>query len=189
MSDVVKGFINGLFGTSQLSSLEALGQLGSKVVLALILLVIAYFGAARLRNAIVFFFRRNKGDLGLAILLGRAAYFSVLLLGVLLILPLFGLSATALFAALGVLGLAVSLAMQDVLKNVFAGIYLLIERPFRPGDTIKVRDFSGRVETVDLRTTTLRNDSEIVYVPNAILFSEILINRGFSRTAVDENPE
>jgi small conductance mechanosensitive channel len=79
--------------------------------------------------------------------------------------------------------------MQDVLKNVFAGVYLLIERPFRPGDTIKVRDFIGRVETVDLRTTTLRNDSELVYVPNAILFSEVLINRGLSRVPVDENPE
>ena len=79
--------------------------------------------------------------------------------------------------------------MQDVLKNVFAGIYLLIERPFRPGDTIKVRDFVGRVETVDLRTTTLRSDGEIVYVPNAILFSEVLVNRGLTRVAVDENPE
>jgi small-conductance mechanosensitive channel len=189
MSDVLKGFIEGLLGTSQISALEALGGVASRLLLALVIIALTFAVAARARNAIVYFFRRNKGDLGLAILLGRVAYFCVLFLGLLIILPVFGLSATALFAALGVLGLAVSLAMQDVLKNVFAGIYLLIERPFRPGDTIKVRDFVGRVETVDLRTTTLRNDGEVVYVPNAILFSEVLVNRGLSRVPVDENPE
>jgi small-conductance mechanosensitive channel len=189
MSDVLKGFVEGILGTSQLSALERLGGLASRVTLALIIVALTFTIASRSRNAIIYVFRHNKGDLGLAILLGRMAYFCVLFLGLLVILPVFGLSAAALLAAVGVLGLAVSLAMQDVLKNVFAGIYLLIERPFRPGDTIKVRDFVGRVETVDLRTTTLRNDGEVVYVPNAILFSEVLVNRGLSHISVDENPE
>ena len=79
--------------------------------------------------------------------------------------------------------------MQDVLKNVFAGVYLLIERPFRPGETIKVRDFVGVVETVDLRTTSLRADGEIVFIPNAILLAEVLVNRGMSHIATDETPE
>jgi small conductance mechanosensitive channel len=190
MSDVLKGFIEGLLGSSQLSALERLGSLAAKLTLAVLIAALALFVAGRTRNGIQHVFRRNKGDLGLAILLGRIAYFTILTIGILLILPLFGLSATALLAALGVLGLAVSLAMQDVLKNVFAGVYLLIERPFRPGETIKVRDFVGTVETVELRTTTLRADGEVVYIPNAILFGEVLVNRGKARqVAVDENPE
>src|SRR6516164_6278320 len=112
MSDVLKGFIEGLLGTSQLSALEALGGIASRLLLALVIIALTFAVAARARNAIIYFFRRNKGDPGLAILLGRVVYFSVLFLGLLVILPVFGLSATALFAALGVLGLAVSLAMQ-----------------------------------------------------------------------------
>ncbi len=189
MSDVLTRFLNGVLGGGQPDAVERLGMLTSKVALALLIAALTFVAAIRVRNAILLLFRRNKGDLSLAILLGWVAYFSILLVGLLLILPVFGLSPTAVFAALGVLGLAVSLAMQDVLKNVFAGVYLLLERPFRPGETIKVRDFVGVVETVDLRTTTLRADGEIVYVPNAILFSEVLVNRGLTRVASDEVSE
>src|SRR4029079_957634 len=92
----------------------------------------------------------------------------------------------AVLGALGVFGLAVSLAIQDVLKNAIAGVYLLIERPVRPGETIRVRDYVGTVVTVDLRTTTLRSEGEIVYVPNAILYAEILVNRGKIRKVAQE---
>jgi small-conductance mechanosensitive channel len=113
----------------------------------------------------------------------------ILLLGLLIVLPIIGLNATALFATVGVFGLAISLAVQDVLKNAVAGVYLLVERPFRPGETIKVREFIGTVETVDLRTTTLRSEGELVYIPNAILFSEILVNRGQIRRVGTESPQ
>jgi small-conductance mechanosensitive channel len=79
----------------------------------------------------------------------------------------------------GVLGLAASLALQDVLKNFVAGVYLLVERPFRIGESIKVKDFTGAVETIDVRTTVLRTaEGDAVMVPNAILFAEIILNRG-----------
>src|SRR5205823_10574997 len=124
--------------------------------------IVAFVVAARVRSAINFLFRRHNRDLGLAILLGRLGFFGVLFVGLLLVLPVFGLDATVLVATFGVAGLAVSLAMQDVLKNAIAGIYLLLERPFRPGDVIKVRDYVGVVETVNLRTTTLRAEGELV---------------------------
>jgi small-conductance mechanosensitive channel len=187
MSDVLAGFLEGILGSDQMTLLQHLGVFGSHLALAAVIALVTLFVATRARGGIERLFDYRKGDRGLAILLGRIVFFLVLFFGVLLILPIFGLNATALFAALGVLGLAVSLALQDVLKNVVAGIYLLIERPFRPGEIVKVRDFVGTVETVELRTTTLRSDGELVYVPNAILFAEVLINRGPARVPTDES--
>lgn len=186
MNDVMAGFLEGMLGSSRISMLQQLGLAASRIALALLIAVVAFVVAWRVRNAIDGLIQRRKGDLALAILLSRIGFFLIIFFGLVLILPVFGLNATALFATLGVLGLAVSLALQDVLKNVFAGIYLLVERPFRPGEIVKVRDFVGTVETVDLRTTTLRADGELVFVPNAILFAEVLINRGPARAPTEE---
>jgi small conductance mechanosensitive channel len=189
MNDVLQGFVEGLLGTSRLTMLQWLGATASRLTLALLIGAVALFIASRVRHAVRVFFKRRKGDTGLELLLGRSAFVLIMGIGLLMILPIFGLSATALVATLGVFGLAVSLAIQDLLKNAVAGIYLLIERPFRPGETIKVRDFVGTVESVDLRTTTLRSEGELVYVPNAILFAEVLVNRGPIRRVTDEDPE
>lgn len=158
--------------------LDTLEASASRILLALVIAALTVLVAARTQNGILGFFHRVHRDVSLAILLSRFAYVLVLLLGLLLILPIFDLNITAFFAALGIIGLAISLAIQDVLKNVFAGVYILLERPFRPGDVVKVRDFHGTVETVDIRTTTLRSGGNRILVPNAILLSEILINQG-----------
>ena len=93
-------------------------------------------------------------------------------------------------ALAGVLGLAASLALQDVLKNFVAGVYLLVERPFRIGESIKVKEFSGSVETIDVRTTVLRTpEGDAIMVPNAILFAEIILNRGMPRPPAPPEPE
>ena len=86
---------------------------------------------------------------------------------------------------IGAVGLAFSLAMQDILKNFFSGVYLLLERPFRVGDTIKVKDQEGVVENIGVRTTTLRTVHNVrVMVPNAMIFAEIVANQSEAR----ENP-
>ena len=76
--------------------------------------------------------------------------------------------------------LAFSLAVQDILKNFFAGVYLLLERPFRVGDTIQIKDQKGVVETIGIRTTTLRTEDNVyVMIPNAVMFAEIVANRTY----------
>lgn len=189
MNDVFSGYLEGLLGTSQPNMSWWAGVTMSHVTLALLIFAVSVFIGSRIRRGVRLYFTRTKGDTGLELLIGRVAYLLTVLIGVLSILPIFGISATALFGALGVFGLAMSLAIQDVLKNAIAGVYLLIERPFRPGETIRVRDYLGTVETVDLRTTTLRSEGEIVYVPNAILYAEILVNRGKVRKLAKEAAE
>src|SRR5207249_3391817 len=78
----------------------------------------------------------------------------------------------------GLASLAVGLAFQDVLRNILAGIFLLIEQPFRIGDHISVETQSGVVETIQLRTTGLRTeDGRLAIVPNLSCFSNTVVNQ------------
>jgi len=99
-----------------------------------------------------------------------------------IVLGIFGANWTALLAFLSVSTVAISLALQDLLKNFVAGVYLLVERPFEIGERIKIGDVMGRVENIEIRTTVLRNPSdERVLVPNATIFSGIITNRSAYR--------
>ena len=117
-------------------------------------------------------------DQQLVLLVGRLAYIGVLILGVLGILELLVSPVVpALLGAVGLLGLAFGLAFQDVLKNFLSGVFLLLERPFRIGDEIRVGDFSGRVETVRLRVTVLKTaDSRMVLLPNQQVYTSAIVN-------------
>jgi small conductance mechanosensitive channel len=110
------------------------------------------------------------------IFLGRATFIGVLVGGALVALGATGMHIAALVTLLGAFGLAVSLSLQDVAKNVVAGLYLLMERPFRMGDQITVLTFTGRVEAIGLRTVILRTEAgQQVLVPNTIVLSEVVM--------------
>lgn len=115
-----------------------------------------------------------------AVLISRLASIAIRIAGILLALNVLGVSGTGLLAVVSAFTVAIGLSLQDVLKNFFAGIYLLMERPFRVGDRIVVRDVAGEVQGIDIRTTLLRNQNrELVLIPNATVFTEILRNDTF----------
>ncbi len=77
---------------------------------------------------------------------------------------------TSVIAGLGVGGLAIGLAAQDMIKNFFGSIMIFSDRPFELGDRIQVEDFDGVVETVGFRSTRLRTlDGHLVTMPNGEL--------------------
>ena len=89
-----------------------------------------------------------------------------------------GISLAPALTALGVGSLAVALALQDTLSNFFSGVYLLLDKPIRPGDFIRLDGGSeGYVETIGWRSTQLRTlaPSQII-VPNATLSKAIITN-------------
>jgi small conductance mechanosensitive channel len=136
--------------------------------------------------------RRARVDLGTQILVKRALLVVWLVVTVLVVLGILGVNPAGLVAVLGAVTLAFSLALQDILKNFFSGIYLLLERPFRVGDTIKVKEQTGVVENIGVRTTQLRTVDNIqVLVPNATVFSEVVANQTFARppTPAEEETE
>jgi small-conductance mechanosensitive channel len=148
------------------------------LVEAIVIVTLVVFAGRRMQAA------WRSGRLGksmnanLGILIGRVSYLVAIALGVIWIAYIFGIQLTGLLTFLGAVSLAVTFAIQDVLKNLVAGMYLLWEQPFVIGDAIKVKDVSGSVEDIRVRTTMLRAENgQLVMVPNAVLFTEIVINR------------
>ncbi|MBL8863837.1 MAG: mechanosensitive ion channel family protein [Planctomycetes bacterium] len=113
----------------------------------------------------------GRGQAGAAHLVplgARAVKVAVVLLTFLATLDTFGFDVTALLAGLGVGGLAVALAAQKTVENVFGGITVLVDQPVRPGDFCKFGDKVGTVEDVGLRSTRIRTlDRTVISVPNA----------------------
>src|SRR6185437_1167725 len=144
--------------------------------------LIALFGLAvghRLRRTVIDVLRRrSRLDSAAALLIGRLVYLIVLVIAALWILNLWGSGITPLLTVVGVVGLSISLALQDVLRNLFAGFYMLIERPFVLGDLIEVSTVQGTVESIELRLTVLTTvDGLRVTVPNATVFTAVVTNR------------
>src|SRR6185436_6083695 len=102
----------------------------------------------------------------------------VLVIGGLILLDVLGVKITPLLTALGVGGLAVALALQDSLSNLFAGVHLLADRPIRVGDYMKIAEtIEGYVVDVGWRSTRVRQlANSIAIVPNSAVAKATIIN-------------
>ena len=99
------------------------------------------------------------------------------LIVVLLILNHLGVNITALVAGLGIGGVAVALALQNVLGDLLASLAIVLDKPFVVGDTIMVGDVSGQVERVGIKTTRLRSvGGELLVISNAELLKTRIHN-------------
>lgn len=98
---------------------------------------------------------------------------------VLLSLQNLGVEVTALLAGLGVGGIAIALALQNILGDVFASLSIVLDRPFVAGDFIVVGDFMGAVEHVGLKTTRIRSlGGELLIFSNGDLLGSRIRNFG-----------
>ncbi|MBZ0154805.1 MAG: mechanosensitive ion channel family protein [Alphaproteobacteria bacterium] len=103
---------------------------------------------------------------------------TILLLGILIILSFLGISIAPLVTALGVGGLAVALALQDTLSNLFAGVHILMEKSLRIGDFVRLDGGQeGYIEDITWRTTRIRTlANTMVVIPNNKLAQSIVTN-------------
>lgn len=106
--------------------------------------------------------RAAATDLGAATSLSALSFIGKLLLWLvmlLFILDNLGINVTALVASLGIGGIAVALAVQNILGDLFASLSIVIDKPFVIGDAINVDSYTGTVEHVGLKTTRIRADT------------------------------
>lgn len=107
----------------------------------------------------------------------RLISIAVYLVAIIGVLSFMGVSTTGLFTLASAFTVAIGLALQDVMRNLISGLFMLAERPFSVGDRVKVRDQVGTVQGIDIRTTMLRtDDGALLLVPNQLMFTEILQN-------------
>ena len=122
--------------------------------------------------------RKGKGDTPTISLFGNIIKLGVYILGILVILQSLGISIAPVLTALGVGGLAVALALQETLSNLFAGLQIIAARQIKPGDYVHLdTGEEGYVTDVTWRNTTIRAiPNNMVIVPNSKLASTILTN-------------
>lgn len=115
-------------------------------------------------------------------LLHRVAHIILAIFGIQVLLSRFGVEIGAMATALGIGGLAISLAAQDVLGDLIAGFIILISQPYRIGDRIEIQglDTWGDVVSIGSRTTSIRTrDNRLVIVPNSIIGKSQVVNYTF----------
>jgi small-conductance mechanosensitive channel len=135
-----------------------------------------------LQRGIVASLSHSRVNRNLTLLAGRLIFSAALVVGLIVVLTIWGTGIVLPVTLLGTLTVALSLALQDVLKNLVAGVYLLLERPFVIGDHIALTPYSGEVEDIQIRYTSLRTvDGQRVLIPNSMLFSSAVVNKSFYR--------
>lgn len=152
--------------------------IGSKTILALVLLVIFYFPA---KVSILFLRRLSQKNPSLervtqpATFVIRAVF---ALLATIIFLENLGVSLTAVWTTLGVGSVAVALALQETLSNFFSGLYLLVDQPISVGDYIKLDSGQeGYVIRIGWRSTALRIlANSLVVIPNSTLAKAVVTN-------------
>src|SRR5579863_6142193 len=165
-----------------LQSHDTLGFAGG--FLETLLIIVLGLGIAR---TIMKFTIRGMGqshiDINIRTLMGRIFYIITVIIVIFWVLSIWQISVGLPVALLGTLTVAFTFAVQDILKDLVAGFYLLLERPFHIGDIINVGDpnhpggRTGHVENVEIRATKLRLTSgEQVTIPNALVFGGIVVN-------------
>ena len=97
--------------------------------------------------------------------------------GVIIGLDNIGFDITAMIAGLGIGGLALALAAQDSVKNIFASVMIFLDKPFKIKDRIQIEGYDGVVEEVGLRSTRVRTlDGRIVTIPNSTFNDNSVVN-------------
>jgi small-conductance mechanosensitive channel len=125
----------------------------------------------------------NRIDINIRTLIGRIFYFIILIFVIFWIPAIWQISVGVPVTVIGILTVAITVAVQDILKDLVAGFYILIERPFRIGDQISTTTpaaYTGKVEDIQLRATKLRLVSgEELTIPNSLIFGNIVVNNTY----------
>ncbi|MGN2253006.1 mechanosensitive ion channel family protein [Frateuria sp. GZRe12] len=152
-------------------------QLGINILIALLILLIGSWLAARVANLVQRAMHRASVDETLIGFLRNLIYGVLVAVLVVSALITAGVPSAPLVAALGASGLAIGLALQGSLSNLAWGVLLIVFRPFRAGDFIHAGGVEGTVETVNLMYTQLvLPDNREAIVPNAKIGGDAIIN-------------
>jgi small conductance mechanosensitive channel len=159
------------------SSAQLLTQYGFRLLGALIVFTIALVVAAWVRRAVRAALTRAHLEPTMTKFASNMARYAVLVLALLSCAPILGVNITAFAALLGAGGLAIGLASQGALSNGAAGLMLLVTRPFKAGDMIVVDGVTGKVDEIQIFSTTLNTlDNRRIFMPNNSIFGKVIEN-------------
>ena len=151
---------------------DFLPRLGLAVLIFVASLYLSKLASSLVRRAL----EKRKPVPGAAKLIVDMTRWGILTLGTVMSFQQF-VDVTAFLAGLGIIGFTVGFALQDVMKNFASGVILLVQQPFRVGDSVAVDAYEGTVRAVDLRSTEIQTfDGRIAILPNAEVLNHAIVN-------------
>ena len=167
---------------SSFSGWEQLAQtgmsFGTNLLAALAIFFIGRWVATRVVTLMKAALTRAKVDKTLVSFLGNVANIGLLILIIIAALGKLGIPTTSVTALIGGAGLAVALSLKDQLSNFAAGALIILFRPFKVGDFIRVNGFEGIVREIKMVQTSLSTpDNEEVVLPNSVVMTNSITNR------------
>jgi small-conductance mechanosensitive channel len=156
-------------------------MLAARAVIPLIIAAAFWYGGGVAGRIIERVGTLRNLDASLVRLFARIARIGLIVVGGIVALGTLGIDVSALVAGLGLAGLAIGLALKEILSNALAGIMVIVYKPFKENDRIAVTTFEGRVSDINLRFTTLDAGGKQIFVPNAMVISNAVV--------VDKTPD
>lgn len=149
------------------------------IALAALIIVVGSYLVKALRNILLKIIGRVIGNKTLLNLFGSLIY--IFLLGIVLFVALSVLkldkAVTSILAGAGIIGLALAFAFQDIAANFISGIFISVRKPLYVGDIVKIMDYMGKVDEINLRDTVLRTfQGQLVIIPNKDVFQNPIEN-------------
>ena len=154
------------------------------LVIAVLVLFIFWLLARAARGVVRNLLRRVSSNRQVIGLLATLSYVAVLAIGTFVALGILNLdkTVTTLLAGVGVIGLALGFAFQDLAANFMSGVLMAVRRPFELDDIIETNDHMGVVEELSLRSTLIRTfQGQVVMIPNKDIFGNPLVNYSTKR--------
>jgi small conductance mechanosensitive channel len=150
---------------------------GSKIAMALVILIFGILAARMLSRFIEKAMLTAKVDATLAVFARNIMYVMLMVFVLLAALSQLGIQTASFIAVLEAAGLAIGLALQGTLSNFASGVLIILFRPYKAGDTIKVAGAEGLVKEIQVFSTILHSaENKRIIVPNAKITSDTIIN-------------
>ncbi len=150
---------------------------GVPLLTVLVIIFIALIIASWVSRVVKGSCAKAKLDETLSRFLAKVARWAVMLIAALFCLGKFGIDVSSFAVILGAAGLAIGLAFQGTLANIAAGVMLLIFRPFKVDDVVSVGGETGKVNEIELFTTTMDTpDNRRIIIPNGSIFGSTILN-------------
>lgn len=153
-------------------TLEQSALWAPKIVGVLIVIAVFIVLSSISKKFILRISNRLKLDPSLSHLFARTSRVALIIIGMITALGTIGIDVSALVAGLGLTGFALGFALKDTISNILSGVLILLYRPFKVGDEIKISSHQGKVLSIDLRYTKLEAEGADILIPNAKLFTD-----------------
>ena len=177
VEQLTKGDVKGVWEKLWESLQGEILHFGKIILLAAVILIIAYFINKLIHKAFNKAAEKYSMDVSLVSIINRVLTLLVMSFALLIILELLGINTASVLTVLGAAGLAVGLALKDTLSNIAAGIFLLTQHPYKTGDFVECAGMSGSILEIGLFTTKLRTpQGQDIFVPNNSIIAAPITN-------------